>query len=69
MNLAETTEFAVLRDAAGTRHVPAGSDARIASLVPSITELVGDLGLAERLVGRRLCYLAEYAVERQGRKH
>jgi ABC-type Fe3+-hydroxamate transport system substrate-binding protein len=41
-----------LVDAAGQRHPPAGDGARIVSLVPSITELVCDLGLAERLVGR-----------------
>src|SRR5580693_3583760 len=41
-----------LRDAAGTLHTPAGDDARIVCLVPSITELVCDLGLADRLVGR-----------------
>jgi ABC-type Fe3+-hydroxamate transport system substrate-binding protein len=41
-----------LRDAAGTAHAPAGPDARIVCLVPSITELVCDLGLAEQLVGR-----------------
>jgi ABC-type Fe3+-hydroxamate transport system substrate-binding protein len=41
-----------LVDAAGRRHAPAGDDARIVSLVPSITELVCDLGLAARLVGR-----------------
>jgi ABC-type Fe3+-hydroxamate transport system substrate-binding protein len=40
------------RDAAGTLHVRAGEDARIVSLVPSITELVCDLGLADQLVGR-----------------
>lgn len=43
---------AILRDAAGTRHLRAGSDARIVSLVPSITELVCDLGLTGQLVGR-----------------
>lgn len=41
-----------LRDAAGTLHAPAGEDARIVCLVPSITELLCDLGLGERLVGR-----------------
>ena len=41
-----------LRDAAGSVHVPAHADARIVSLVPSITELVCDLGLAAKLVGR-----------------
>jgi ABC-type Fe3+-hydroxamate transport system substrate-binding protein len=41
-----------LRDAAGTLHTPAGDEARIACLVPSITELVCDLGLADQLVGR-----------------
>jgi ABC-type Fe3+-hydroxamate transport system substrate-binding protein len=43
---------ALLTDAAGTVHRPAGADARIACLVPSITELVCDLGLADRLVAR-----------------
>ncbi len=41
-----------LVDAAGVRHAPAGPEARIVCLVPSITELVCDLGLAGRLVGR-----------------
>ena len=41
-----------LVDATGTRHAPAGRDARIVSLVPSITELVCDLGLAPQLAGR-----------------
>ncbi|HEY6240272.1 MAG TPA: cobalamin-binding protein, partial [Burkholderiales bacterium] len=37
---------AKLVDAAGERHAPARGDSRIVSLVPSITELVCDLGLA-----------------------
>ncbi len=41
-----------LVDAVGTRHQPAGAGARIVSLVPSITELVCDLGLTGALVGR-----------------
>jgi ABC-type Fe3+-hydroxamate transport system substrate-binding protein len=45
-----------LMDAAGTVHAPAGADARIACLVPSITELVFALGLGDRLVARtRFC--------------
>jgi len=39
-------------DAAGQRHAPAGPDARIVSLVPSLTELLVDLGLGANLVGR-----------------
>jgi ABC-type Fe3+-hydroxamate transport system substrate-binding protein len=38
-------------DALGTAHSPAPG-ARIVSLVPSITELLCDLGLAPRIVGR-----------------
>ena len=41
-----------LRDAAGTLHSPVRDAARIVSLVPSITELACDLGLASQLVGR-----------------
>ena len=41
-----------LRDAAGTLHAPAGDALRIVSLVPSITELICDLGLSGKLVGR-----------------
>ena len=41
-----------LVDAAGTCHVPLHGEARIVSLVPSITELLCDLGLAPRIVGR-----------------
>lgn len=39
-------------DAVGTMHRPVGGSARIVSLVPSVTELVCDLGLAGSLVGR-----------------
>jgi ABC-type Fe3+-hydroxamate transport system substrate-binding protein len=41
-----------LVDAAGVAHAPAGPGARIVCLVPSITELLCDLGLAPSLVGR-----------------
>lgn len=44
--------MADLIDDAGVRHAAAPADARIVSLVPSITELLFDLGLASRLVGR-----------------
>lgn len=39
-------------DAAGVEHPPAGNDARIVSLVPSITELLFALGVGEHVVGR-----------------
>jgi len=41
-----------LADATGAPHVPASGTPRIVSLVPSITELLCDLGLAAALVGR-----------------
>ena len=44
--------MALRTDAAGTTHAVAGGEARIVCLVPSITELLCDLGLASVLVGR-----------------
>jgi ABC-type Fe3+-hydroxamate transport system substrate-binding protein len=41
-----------LVDAAGQVHRPAGTSARIVSLVPSITELLFEMDLAEQVVGR-----------------
>lgn len=41
-----------MRDALGREHSPGGDAPRIVSLVPSLTELVCDLNLADRLVGR-----------------
>jgi ABC-type Fe3+-hydroxamate transport system substrate-binding protein len=41
-----------LADAAGTRHTPAEGQARIVSLVPSITELLFALNLGTQVVGR-----------------
>ena len=46
-----TTSTALLTDALGHYHPPA-PEARIVSLVPSITELLCELGLASQLVGR-----------------
>jgi ABC-type Fe3+-hydroxamate transport system substrate-binding protein len=41
-----------MADALGTVHSPARGDVRIVSLVPSLTELLFDLGLGSRVVGR-----------------
>ena len=51
MSLAPTNERHLV-DAMGTVHEVAGATARIVSLVPSITELLFDLGLASQVVGR-----------------
>jgi len=42
----------ILEDDAGNRFAPAGPEARIACFVPSITELLVDLGLGGRMVAR-----------------
>lgn len=39
-------------DFTGTRHTPAGNNPRIISLVPSLTELLFELDLADQVVGR-----------------
>ncbi len=41
-----------IEDAAGTRHVAATGEVRIVSLVPSLTELLFELGLGAQVVGR-----------------
>jgi len=54
-----------LLDALGVRHPPAADDARIVSLVPSITELLFELGLASQVVGRTtFCVHPEHALAR-----
>ncbi len=54
-----------LADALGVNHPPADDDARIVSLVPSITELLFHLGLGDRVVGRTtFCVHPEEAVSR-----
>jgi ABC-type Fe3+-hydroxamate transport system substrate-binding protein len=55
----------MLIDAAGTAHPPAGDEARVVSLVPSITELLFEMGLGPRVVGRtRFCVHPREAVRR-----
>ena len=41
-----------ITDDAGKKHYPAGDSARILSLVPSLTELMFDMGLEDQLIGR-----------------
>lgn len=45
-------EHPPLTDAVGRTHAPAGPDARIVCLVPSITELLFALGLSDWIIGR-----------------
>ena len=50
------SQSSVLRDALGTIHEPHSGIPRIVSLVPSLTELLCDLGLSAHVVGRtRFC--------------
>jgi ABC-type Fe3+-hydroxamate transport system substrate-binding protein len=52
-------------DWAGRHHVPAGGEARIASLVPSLTELLFALGLGAQVVARTgFCVHPREAVKR-----
>lgn len=54
-----------LADATGTQHAPCAGTPRIVSLVPSLTELLCDLGLAGCLVGRSgFCVHPREAVKR-----
>jgi len=54
-----------IRDALGGEHPRGAADARIVCLVPSITELLCDLGLADRVVGRTgFCIHPRAAVKR-----
>ncbi len=51
-------------DALGIAHPPAAGEVRIVSLVPSLTELLFDLGLGGQVVGRtRYCVHPQPAVE------
>lgn len=56
-----------LIDAAGCLHRPAGEAARIVSLVPSITELLFDLGLGQQVVGRTVFCVHPKGVVRRAR--
>lgn len=51
-SLSSLSPRSLLIDAAGVLHRPVGAGARIVSLVPSLTELLFDLGLGDRVVGR-----------------
>lgn len=49
---AANTDATCRRDACGQTHAPAGPQARIVCLVPSVTELLFALGLGPQVVGR-----------------
>lgn len=51
-NFMDFAQDRALVDAAGVEHAPATGPVRIVSLVPSLTELICDLGLAPHIVGR-----------------
>ncbi len=57
-----------LFDAVGVRHQPIGADARVVCLVPSITELLFELGLKDQIVGRTgFCFHPKGAVKQVAR--
>ena len=59
-----TASRPVTTDALGTQHKPAGENARIVCVVPSITELLFDLGLGSKVVGRTgFCFHPKPAVK------
>lgn len=51
-DFAAQSEASGVIDAVGARHPVASGEVRIVSLVPSLTELLFDLGLGEQVVGR-----------------
>ncbi len=60
----KTSSRTVATDAVGTPHDLAGADARIVCVVPSITELLFELGLGARVVGRTgFCFHPRAAVK------
>ena len=61
----DDTDAVQIVDALGRAHPRAASDARIVCLVPSITELLFELGLAAQVVGRTgFCFHPKAAVKK-----
>jgi len=61
----DDTDAVQLVDALGRAHARAASDVRIVCLVPSITELLFELGLAAQVVGRTgFCFHPKSAVKK-----